>query len=60
MFVILGAVVLKLALNIPLIMTFHTAGAILSTAIALSFAITANFFILKYMRNMNLQKHLCK
>ena len=59
-FVILGAVVLKLALNIPLIMTFHTAGAILSTAIALSFAITANFFILKYMRNMNLQKHLCK
>ena len=46
-FVILGAVVLKLALNIPLIMTFHTAGAILSTAIALSFAITANFFILK-------------
>ena len=28
-------------------MTFHTAGAILSTAIALSFAITANFFILK-------------
>ena len=41
-------------------MTFHTAGAILSTAIALSFAITANFFILKYMRNMNLQKHLCK
>ena len=46
MFVILGAVVLKLALNIPLIMTFHTAGAILSTAIALSFAIT-NFFILK-------------
>ena len=46
-FVILGSVVLKLALNIPLIMTFHTAGAILSTAIALSFAITANFFILK-------------
>ncbi|MGW9857011.1 O-antigen/teichoic acid export membrane protein [Staphylococcus hominis] len=46
-FVILGSVILKLALNFPLIMTFRTAGAILSTAIALIFAITANFFILK-------------
>ncbi|MEJ7425462.1 polysaccharide biosynthesis C-terminal domain-containing protein, partial [Staphylococcus warneri] len=37
-FVILAAVVLKVILNTPLIMAFHTAGAILSTAIALLFA----------------------
>ena len=46
-FVILSAVVLKVILNTPLIMAFHTAGAILSTAIALLFAVLCNFYILK-------------
>lgn len=46
-FVILGSVVIKLALNYPLIMLLHTPGAVLSTAIALLFAIGCNFYILK-------------
>lgn len=46
-FVIVAAVVLKAVLNIPLIVAFHTAGAILSTAIALLFANICNFIILK-------------
>ncbi|AVQ33296.1 polysaccharide biosynthesis protein [Staphylococcus muscae] len=46
-FIILGAVLLKLLLNHPLIVMFHTAGAILSTAIALSFAIIASLLVLK-------------
>ncbi|EMH2352466.1 polysaccharide biosynthesis protein [Staphylococcus pseudintermedius] len=46
-FVIVGSVVLKFILNMPLIIMFETAGAILSTAIALTFAIVCNFFILK-------------
>lgn len=49
--IILGAVLIKLLLNHPLIVMFHTAGAILSTAIALSFAIIASFVVLrKYAR----------
>ncbi|EGQ2886195.1 polysaccharide biosynthesis protein, partial [Staphylococcus pseudintermedius] len=46
-FVIVGSVVLKFILNMPLIIMFETVGAILSTAIALTFAIVCNFFILK-------------
>ncbi|HDA8217526.1 TPA: polysaccharide biosynthesis protein [Staphylococcus aureus] len=46
-YVILASVVIKLALNYPLIMLFHTPGAILSTSIALLFAIGCNFYILK-------------
>ena len=46
-FVILGSVFVKLILNIPLIMIFHTSGAVLSTAIALMVANVANLMILK-------------
>ncbi|MEJ7175394.1 polysaccharide biosynthesis C-terminal domain-containing protein, partial [Staphylococcus caprae] len=46
-YVILGAVAIKLILNYPLIMLLHTAGAVLSTSIALLFAIGCNFYILK-------------
>ncbi|WP_340296787.1 putative polysaccharide biosynthesis protein [Staphylococcus coagulans] len=46
-FIILGSVVLKFLLNMPLIIMFETAGAILSTAIALLFAILCNFVVLK-------------
>lgn len=52
-YVILASVVIKLALNYPLIMLFHTPGAILSTSIALLFAIGCNFYILKNMRSLN-------
>lgn len=65
-YVILASVVIKLALNYPLIMLFHTPGAILSTSIALLFAIGCNFYILKNMRSLNsaivgfiLQKYSC-
>lgn len=46
-FIIIGSVVLKLILNMPLIIMFQTAGAILSTAIALTFAIVCNLIVLK-------------
>lgn len=46
-FVILAAVVVKVVLNFPLIVAFHTAGAVLSTGIALLFANICNFYILK-------------
>ena len=46
-YVILASVVIKLALNYPLIMLFHTPGAILSTSIALLFAIDVISIFLK-------------
>ncbi|SCS32678.1 putative polysaccharide biosynthesis protein [Staphylococcus caeli] len=52
-FVILAAVVIKIILNTPLIVAFHTAGAILSTAIALLFAVLCNFYILKKYARFN-------
>lgn len=52
-FVIISAVVIKIILNTPLIYAFHTAGAILSTAIALLFAIICNFVILKKYAHFN-------
>ena len=55
-FVIIAAVVMKFALNIPLIIAFHTGGAILSTGIALLFANICNLIILKKHAKMNFQK----
>jgi O-antigen/teichoic acid export membrane protein len=52
-FVIISAVIIKIILNTPLIYAFHTAGAILSTAIALLFAIICNFIILKKYAHFN-------
>ncbi|PHK50879.1 putative polysaccharide biosynthesis protein [Staphylococcus edaphicus] len=52
-FVILAAVVIKIILNTPLIVAFHSAGAILSTAIALLFAVLCNFYILKKYAKFN-------
>lgn len=46
-YIIITSVIIKLVLNYPLIMWLHTAGAIVSTAIALLFAIGCNFFVLK-------------
>ncbi|MCS4485308.1 putative polysaccharide biosynthesis protein [Staphylococcus americanisciuri] len=46
-FIILSSVLIKLVLNPLLIVMFHTAGAILSTAIALIFAITCGLSVLK-------------
>ncbi|MCG3400814.1 polysaccharide biosynthesis protein [Staphylococcus massiliensis] len=55
-YIIIGAVLLKLLLNIPLIMLFHTAGAILSTSIALLAAIICNFAILKRHAGFNFEE----
>lgn len=52
-FVIVSAVIIKIILNTPLIYALHTAGAILSTAIALLFAIICNFIILKKYAHFN-------
>ena len=52
-FVILASVVIKIILNTPLIVTFHSTGAILSTAIALLFAVICNFYILKKYAKFN-------
>ena len=46
-FIVLGSVAIKFILNTPLIILFHTAGAILSTCIALIFAIICNLVVLK-------------
>ena len=43
---------MKIILNTPLIVTLHSTGAILSTAIALLFAVICNFYVLKNMRNL--------
>lgn len=46
-FIVIFSIVVKLILNVPLIIALHTAGAILSTAIALLVAIGCNFVVLK-------------
>lgn len=46
-FIVFGSVIIKFILNTPLIILFHTAGAILSTSIALLFAILCNLIVLK-------------
>ncbi|MFO3719274.1 putative polysaccharide biosynthesis protein [Staphylococcus felis] len=46
-FIVLGSIIVKLILNFPLIIAFQTAGAIVSTAIALCIAILCNMIILK-------------
>ncbi|MBU0438008.1 polysaccharide biosynthesis protein [Staphylococcus succinus] len=52
-YVILVAVVIKIILNTPLIVVFHSQGAVLSTALALLFAISCNFVILKKYAKFN-------
>jgi O-antigen/teichoic acid export membrane protein len=52
-YVILVAVVIKIILNTPLIVAFHSQGAVLSTALALLFAISCNFVILKKYAKFN-------
>lgn len=46
-FIVLGALVVKLIINIPLIMIFHTVGAVLATAIAMTLNIVCNLFVIK-------------
>lgn len=46
-FIVLGALVVKLIINIPLIMMFHTVGAVLATAIAMTLNIVCNLFVIK-------------
>lgn len=46
-FIVLGALVVKLIINVPLIMAFHTIGAVLATAIAMTLNIVCNLFVIK-------------
>ncbi|AJC95913.1 polysaccharide biosynthesis protein [Staphylococcus hyicus] len=46
-FIVIGSVMIKFILNTPLVFLLHTAGAILSTCIALTFAILCNLIVLK-------------
>jgi len=41
-YIVLAALLVKLVINIPLIMAFHTVGAVLATAIAMTFNIVCN------------------
>ncbi|HIV82928.1 MAG TPA: polysaccharide biosynthesis protein [Candidatus Salinicoccus merdavium] len=47
LYVVLAVLVLKLGINIPLIMQFHTVGAVMGTAIALGIGVVLNLWIIK-------------
>lgn len=47
LYVVLAVLVIKLGINIPLIMQFHTVGAVMGTAIALSIGVILNLWIIK-------------
>ncbi len=47
LYVVLAVVVVKLAVNIPLIMQFHTVGAVMGTALALGLGVILNLWIIK-------------
>ena len=46
-YIVLAALLVKLVINIPLIMVFHTVGAVLATAIAMTFNIVCNLYVIK-------------
>lgn len=52
-YIIIASVILKIILNMPLIVFFHTGGAIISTGIALLFANLCNFYVLKKYAKYN-------
>ncbi|RXK18294.1 polysaccharide biosynthesis protein [Macrococcus sp. DPC7161] len=45
--IVIGALFIKAIINLPLIIVFHTNGAVLGTAIALLFAIICNMLVIK-------------
>lgn len=47
LYVVLAVLVVKLGINIPLIMQFHTVGAVMGTAIALGVGVLLNLWIIK-------------
>ncbi len=47
LYVVLAVLVIKLCINIPLIMQFHTVGAVMGTAIALGIGVFLNLWIIK-------------
>lgn len=47
LYVVLAALVVKLGINIPLIIQFHTVGAVMGTAIALGVGVVLNLWIIK-------------
>lgn len=56
--VVLLVLVIKAALNFPLIMYFHTVGAVISTLIALFCGVMFNFFIIKKYGKFSFRKIL--
>lgn len=46
-YIVFAALLVKLVINIPLIMAFHTVGAVLATAIAMTFNIVCNLYVIK-------------
>ena len=57
-FVVLLVLIIKAVLNIPLIMYFHTVGAVMSTIIALSCGVIFNFYIIKKYGRFSVRKIL--
>ncbi|WP_020007460.1 putative polysaccharide biosynthesis protein [Salinicoccus albus] len=47
LYVVIGMLAIKAAINIPLIIQFHTVGAVLGTGIALGAGVLINLFIIK-------------
>lgn len=47
LYVVLAVLVVKIGINIPLIMQFHTVGAVMGTAIALGIGVVLNLWIIK-------------
>lgn len=47
LYVVLAVLVVKVGINIPLIMQFHTVGAVIGTAIALGIGVALNLWIIK-------------
>ena len=47
LYVVLAVLVVKVGINIPLIMQFHTVGAVMGTAIALGIGVALNLWIIK-------------
>ncbi|WJP97223.1 putative polysaccharide biosynthesis protein [Macrococcus bovicus] len=45
--IVLGSIAIKAILNLPLIILFHTNGAVLSTSIAMLFAIICNMMVIR-------------
>lgn len=53
--IIITSLLIKAVINIPLIVAFHTVGAVLGTAIALIFAIVCNLYVIRKYAHFKLR-----